>query len=120
MPRKGVRIKVSLGFDASGMCLQGAYVVADVEHRGAPDTITVHARSARAAGLLAERKEQAQLERHHRGPYRQCHGSSRVGRMLSPPTIGSRPRPRTNLTATAATLCRSNWKARPQPPTMPP
>jgi phage protein D len=59
MPRKGVNIEVSLGFDASGMCLQGAYVVDEVEHRGAPDTITVHARSARVAGPLAVRKERS-------------------------------------------------------------
>ena len=59
MPRKGVRIEVSLGFDASGMCLQGSYVVDEVEHRGAPDTITVRARSARVAGPLAVRKERS-------------------------------------------------------------
>lgn len=59
MPRKGVSIEVSLGFDASGMCLQGSYVVDEVEHRGAPDTITVRARSARMAGPLATRKERS-------------------------------------------------------------
>ena len=59
MPRKGVSIEVSLGFDASGMCLQGSYVVDEVEHRGAPDTITVRARSARLAGPLATRKERS-------------------------------------------------------------
>jgi phage protein D len=59
MPRKGVNIEVSLGFDASGMCLQGSYVVDEVEHRGAPDTITVRARSARMAGPLATRKERS-------------------------------------------------------------
>ncbi len=57
MPRKGVSIQVSLGFDTEGMCLQGSYVVDEVEHRGAPDTITVRARSARMAGPLAVRKE---------------------------------------------------------------
>lgn len=59
MPRKGVSIEVSLGFDASGMSLQGSYVVDEVEHRGAPDTITVRARSARVAGPLAVRKERS-------------------------------------------------------------
>jgi len=57
MPRKGVSIEVSLGFDTAGMCLQGSYVVDEVEHRGAPDTITVRGRSARMAGPLATRKE---------------------------------------------------------------
>ena len=59
MPRKGVSIEVSLGFDTEGMCLQGSYVVDEVEHRGAPDTITVRARSARMAGPLATRKERS-------------------------------------------------------------
>lgn len=59
MPRKGVSIEVSLGFDTAGMCLQGSYVVDEVEHRGAPDTITVRARSARVSGPLAVRKERS-------------------------------------------------------------
>jgi phage protein D len=59
MPRKGVSIEVSLGFDTEGMCLQGSYIVDEVEHRGAPDTITVRARSARMAGPLASRKERS-------------------------------------------------------------
>ena len=59
MPRKGVSIDVALGFDDAGMCLQGSYVVDEVEHRGAPDTITVRARSARVAGPLAVRKERS-------------------------------------------------------------
>lgn len=59
MPRKGVSIEVSLGFDAAGMCLQGSYVVDEVEHRGAPDTIAVRARSARVAGPLAVRRERS-------------------------------------------------------------
>lgn len=59
MPRKGVGIEVSLGFDAAGMCLQGSFVVDEVEHRGAPDTISVRARSARVAGPLATRKERS-------------------------------------------------------------
>jgi phage protein D len=59
MPRKGVSIAVSLGFDTAGMCLQGSYVVDEVEHRGAPDTIAVRARSARVSGPLATRKERS-------------------------------------------------------------
>lgn len=59
LPRKGVSIEVSLGFDTAGMCLQGSYVVDEVEHRGAPDTIAVHARSARVSGPLAVRKERS-------------------------------------------------------------
>jgi uncharacterized protein len=59
MPRKGVRIEVSLGFDAAGICLQGSYTVDEVEHRGTPDTITVRARSARVSGPLATRKERS-------------------------------------------------------------
>jgi phage protein D len=59
MPRKGVSIEVSLGFDTAGMCLQGSYMVDEVEHRGAPDTITVRARSARVSGPLATRKERS-------------------------------------------------------------
>lgn len=59
MPRKGVSIEVSLGFDTSGMYVQGSYMVDEVEHRGAPDTITVRARSARLSSPLAVRKERS-------------------------------------------------------------
>jgi uncharacterized protein len=59
MPRKGVTVAVSLGFDTEGMSLQGSYVVDEVAHRGAPDTLSVRARSARVSGPLAERKERS-------------------------------------------------------------
>lgn len=62
MPRKGVSIEVSLGFNAAGMCLQGSYIVDEVEHRGTPDTITMRARSARVSGPLTTRKERSWSE----------------------------------------------------------
>ncbi|WP_199098975.1 contractile injection system protein, VgrG/Pvc8 family [Dyella sp. ASV21] len=59
MPSTGVSVEITLGFEGSGMCLQGTYTVDEVEHRGEPDTLTVHARSARIAGPLAVRKERS-------------------------------------------------------------
>jgi phage protein D len=59
LPRKGVTAEVTLGFAGTGVSLQGTFTVDEVEHEGAPDTIRVHARSARVASPLATRKERS-------------------------------------------------------------
>jgi len=59
LPRTGARLGVMLGFEGSGVALQGDYTVDEVEHRGAPDVISVRARSARVAGPLNIRKERS-------------------------------------------------------------
>jgi len=59
LPRTGARLSVMLGFEGSGVALQGDYTVDEIEHRGAPDMISVRARSARVAGPLNVRKERS-------------------------------------------------------------
>jgi len=59
LPRTGVRVGIMLGFEGSGVALQGDYIVDEVEHRGAPDVIALRARSARVAGPLNIRKERS-------------------------------------------------------------
>ncbi|MBZ9576739.1 contractile injection system protein, VgrG/Pvc8 family [Modicisalibacter sp. MOD 31.J] len=46
IPRKGARLGLSLGFQDQGLIDRGTYIVDEVEHAGAPDTLTIRARSA--------------------------------------------------------------------------
>jgi len=59
IPRKGVAIQVTLGYQNVGTHVQGSYNVDEVEHRGTPDIISVTARSARVSGPLRTRKERS-------------------------------------------------------------
>ncbi|MBR7777385.1 phage late control D family protein [Undibacterium rugosum] len=46
IPAKGVKITLKLGWQDTGMVDKGTFVVDEVEHEGAPDIITLRARSA--------------------------------------------------------------------------
>lgn len=46
IPAKGVKITLKLGWKSTGMVDKGTFIVDEVEHEGAPDTITLRARSA--------------------------------------------------------------------------
>jgi phage protein D len=59
LPRKGAALSVMIGFEGSGVCQQGSFVVDEVEHRGTPDVIHVRGRSARVSAGLATRKERS-------------------------------------------------------------
>jgi hypothetical protein len=59
LPKTGVTVAVMLGFDGSGVQLQGTYVVDEVEHAGTPDMITVRGRSAKLATGINTRKERS-------------------------------------------------------------
>lgn len=59
LPRKGVTVEIMLGFEGSGVSMQGSYIVDEVEHRGTPDVIHVKARSAKLASALRTRKERS-------------------------------------------------------------
>src|SRR5450830_1907446 len=46
MPPRGAQISVALGWQSTGLVDMGKFTVDEVEHSGAPDTITLRARSA--------------------------------------------------------------------------
>lgn len=46
IPAKGARLSVSIGFEDQGLINRGEFIVDEVEHAGAPDTLSIRARSA--------------------------------------------------------------------------
>lgn len=59
LPRRGVTLSLSLGWAGSGMVDKGTFIVDEVEHHGAPDIITVRARSAQLTAGMRTRKERS-------------------------------------------------------------
>ncbi len=59
LPRHGVTVDVSLGWDTIGLTRMGTYTVDEVEHAGTPDRITIRARSAKMAGPIREKRDQS-------------------------------------------------------------
>jgi len=59
LPRRGVSVAVMMGFDGTGVQLQGSFTIDEVEHAGTPDVITVHGRSAKLASSINTRKERS-------------------------------------------------------------
>ena len=46
IPSKGAVIQAWLGWQHSGLVYKGSYIVKEVEHSGAPDTLRIRATSA--------------------------------------------------------------------------
>jgi len=59
LPRRGVEMRVMLGFEGLGVSLQGTYHVDEIEHSGTPDTVSIVARSAKLTRELRMRKERS-------------------------------------------------------------
>lgn len=59
LPKRGVSLTLAMGWVDSGMVNKGTFVVDDVEHSGAPDVITVRARSADLTGAIRSRRERS-------------------------------------------------------------
>lgn len=59
LPLRGAVLSLSLGWKGFALTDKGSYTVDEVEHRGAPDTVTVRARSADFRGTLNSRREQS-------------------------------------------------------------
>lgn len=57
MPRRGAVLSLFLGWQGSALIGKGSFTVDEVEHRGAPDTLTIRARSADFRGTLNSRRE---------------------------------------------------------------
>lgn len=59
LPRHGVTIDVSLGWDTTGLTSMGTFTVDEVEHSGAPDKVVVRARSAQLAQSIRLKRTQS-------------------------------------------------------------
>jgi len=59
LPQKGVEVRLSLGWKDSGLVDKGSYTVDEVSHSGAPDTLTIRARSADLRSGLTTQRERS-------------------------------------------------------------
>ncbi|ACD60041.1 phage late control D family protein [Xanthomonas oryzae] len=59
LPKRGVRLAVALGWKATGLVDKGTFLVDEVEYSGAPDIITVRARSADLTAGMRTRRERS-------------------------------------------------------------
>ncbi|WP_413722711.1 phage late control D family protein [Sodalis sp. RH24] len=57
MPGRGAVVSVYLGWQGEALTGKGDFTVDEVEHHGAPDTLTIRARSADFRGTLNSRRE---------------------------------------------------------------
>ncbi|RZL08102.1 MAG: phage late control D family protein [Rubrivivax sp.] len=57
IPRKGVTLTLSIGWAGADLVDKGTFVVDEAEHSGAPDVITIRARSAELGQALRTRAE---------------------------------------------------------------
>lgn len=59
MPIRGAVLTLYLGWKGFALVKKGLFTVDEVEHRGAPDTVTIRARSADFRGTLNSRREES-------------------------------------------------------------
>ncbi|AZN35520.1 phage late control D family protein [Iodobacter ciconiae] len=59
IPPRGAIVSVSLGWSDSGLVNKGQYTVDEIEHSGAPDQLTIRARSADLRAGLSTKKERS-------------------------------------------------------------
>ncbi|MEA9586399.1 phage late control D family protein [Xanthomonas sp. WHRI 10064A] len=59
LPKRGVRLSVALGWKDTGLVEKGTFIVDEVEYSGAPDVITVRARSADLTADMRTRRERS-------------------------------------------------------------
>ncbi len=59
LPRRGAELTVALGWQDGGVVDKGVYRVDEVEHSGAPDTVTLRARSADLTAALRARRDRS-------------------------------------------------------------
>lgn len=59
MPPRGATLTLWLGWQGGALIKKGTFTVDEIEHRGAPDTLTIRGRSADFRGSLNSRREQS-------------------------------------------------------------
>lgn len=57
LPRRGVMVRVSIGWNPSTLIDKGTYEIDEVEHSGPPDTIRIKGRAAQMKGAIKEQRE---------------------------------------------------------------
>ena len=59
IPPRGATVRLWLGWDDTGLVDKGSFTVDETEHSGAPDTLSIRARSADLRGGLKTKKERS-------------------------------------------------------------
>lgn len=59
LPEAGHKIRLAIGWVRTGVVDKGEFVIDDIEHSGAPDTVTLTARSAEFCGEFTKKRERA-------------------------------------------------------------
>lgn len=59
LPRRGARVSVAIGFRETGLVDKGTFIVDELTHTGAPDRLTIRARSADFHASLNEQKRRS-------------------------------------------------------------
>ncbi len=59
LPRRGVALRLALGWRGGGLVDKGVFLVDELRHAGPPDAITILARSADFQGTFKEQREQS-------------------------------------------------------------
>jgi uncharacterized protein len=59
IPKRGANIRVAIGWIGSPLIDKGTFTVDEIEHSGAPDILTVRARSASMSNEMHERRERS-------------------------------------------------------------
>ncbi|ADP02355.1 gp10 [Burkholderia phage KS14] len=59
LPKRGEVIRVSIGWEDTGLVDKGSFTINEIEHAGSPDMLTIQARSASMTKGLGERKEKS-------------------------------------------------------------
>ena len=59
LPPRGATLTLWLGWQGAALIKKGSFTVDEIEHRGAPDTLTIRGRSADFRGTLNSRREQS-------------------------------------------------------------
>ena len=57
LPPRGASLTLWLGWEGSALLNKGSFTVDEIEHRGAPDTLTIRGRCADFRGSLNSRRE---------------------------------------------------------------
>lgn len=59
LPPRGALLKLSIGWKEIGLIDKGSYTADEISHEGAPDIITIHARSAELSSGLTTQRERS-------------------------------------------------------------
>lgn len=59
IPPKGAQVELWLGWSDTGLVYKGSYLVDETEHSGAPDTLSIRARSVDLSSALSRKRERS-------------------------------------------------------------